>query len=65
MTSGYFSLTWILGEKSTAFAVDYFLDNGHFRWGWGWYQPQARDHRVNGGDPGHHVESWIEARHTD
>lgn len=64
----YFSqmpLTWILREKSTTFAVDYFFDDSHFCWRWGWYQPQAWYHRINRGDPSHHVEAWIEAWYTD
>lgn len=59
------SLTWILGEKSTTFAVDYLFDDSHFCWRWGWHQPQAWHHWVDGGDPSHHVEAWIEAWHTD
>lgn len=58
------SLTWVLGEKSTAFAVDYFFDDSHFCWR-GWYQPQAWYHWVNRGDPSHHVEAWIKAWYTD
>lgn len=67
-TSRYFpqvSLTWILREKSTTFAVDYFFDDSHFCWRRGWHQPQAWYHWVNGGDPSHHVEAWIKAWDTD
>lgn len=68
LISKYFSqvsLTWILREKSTTFAVDYFFDNSHFCGRWGRHQPQARYHRVNGGDASHHVEPRIKAWHTD
>lgn len=58
-------LTWILREKSTTFAVDYFFDDSHFCWRWGWYQPQAWYHRINRGDPSHHVEARIKAWYTD